>query len=135
MCAEHRYIPAGPGVAATPGAAYSPAVVAGDHCYVSGQLPVDPETSEVVPGGIEAEVEQVLANTFATVEHAGFERSDIVNLTVLLEDLGDWGAMNAAIAAAFPEDRRPARMASQAAALSRGAKVEIQAIAVRAKPR
>ena len=128
----HTYIRGGEaGVPASSGA-YSPAVVAGPLCFVSGQSPVDPETGALLEGTAAEQTDLTLDNLFAILGAAGFEPGDLVSVTVLLADLGDWGEVNAAYARRIPADRRPARMMVQAGAVPPpGARLEIQAVAAR----
>lgn len=106
---------------------YSQAVQLGGTLYLSGQLPVDPATGKM-PEGIEAQTRQSLQNLGAILMAAGLEFGDIVKTTVLLQDIADFGAMNAVYAEFFPRDK-PARVCYQVAALPMGARVEIDAIA------
>jgi 2-iminobutanoate/2-iminopropanoate deaminase len=128
----HTYLTGGTlGVPASSGA-YTPAVVAGPLCFVSGQSPVDPVTGELVGGGAREQTDQTLANLFAILSAAGFAPTDLVSVTIVLTDIADWGEVNAAYAARLPEGRRPARMMVQASAvLPEGARLEIQAVAAR----
>ncbi len=107
---------------------YSQAVVAGGFVFVSGQIPLDPATGQVVTGPIGAQTERVLANIAAILEAAGSRLDRVVRATVFLTDLGDFAAMNEAYARAF-EDHRPSRSTVQVAALPKGAAVEIDVIA------
>ena len=97
--------------------------------YLSGQIPLDSDSMQIVPGGFEREVEQVLANLNAVADAAGGNLDDIVKLTVYLTDLSDFETVNQVMAAAFSEPY-PARAAVQVAALPRGARVEIDAVLV-----
>ena len=106
---------------------YSQAVQLGGTLYLSGQLPVDPATGKM-PEGIEAQTRQSLQNLGAILMAAGLEFGDIVKTTVLLQDIADFGAMNAVYAEFCPGDT-PARVCYQVAALPMGARVEIDAIA------
>lgn len=106
---------------------YSQAIELNGTLYVSGQLPVDPESGEI-PTGIEAQTRQALTNIGAILEEAGLSFNDIAKTTVLLQDINDFAAMNAVYAEYFPEDK-PARVCYQVAALPKGALVEIDAIA------
>ncbi len=108
---------------------YSQAVELNGTLYLSGQLPVDPGTGQM-PEGIEAQTRQALRNLGAILAAAGLDFADIVKTTVLLADIADFGAMNAVYAEFFPTDK-PARVCYQAAALPRGARVEIDAVAGR----
>ena len=97
---------------------YSQAVQAEKTIYVSGQLPVNPATGEFAGEDIKAQTKQSLTNM-----------SDVTKTTVLLQDIADFGAMNEVYAEFFTEPY-PARAAFQVAALPKGAKVEIEAVAV-----
>lgn len=108
---------------------YSQAVKAGNLVFVSGQIPIDPETGEVVGGGIEEQTARVLQNLQAILEAAGASLKDVVRTTVFLADLADFGKMNEVYGRFFPENP-PARTTVQAAGLPRGVRVEIDAIAV-----
>lgn len=108
---------------------YSQAVALDGTVFISGQLPVNPETGEI-PAGIEAQTRQSLTNIMAILSEAGLCASDIVKTCVLLADINDFTAMNAVYATYFP-DGCPARICYQVAALPKGALVEIDAIAGR----
>ena len=102
---------------------YSQAVEAGGVLYVSGQLPVDPATGRM-PEGIVAQTERALDNIRAILSEAGYTLDDAVKATVLLDDMGDFGAMNGVYAQFFPQ-QMPARVCYEVAKLPMGAKVEI----------
>lgn len=106
---------------------YSQAIELNGTLFVSGQLPVNPADGSV-PEGIEAQTRQSLQNIGAILEEAGLSFNDVVKTTVLLEDIADFGAMNAVYAEFFPETK-PARVCYQVVALPKGVKVEIDAIA------
>lgn len=108
---------------------YCQAVDLNGTLFVSGQLPVNPETGKM-PEGIEAQTRQSLENLGAILEEAGLGYDDIVKTTVLLSDIANFGAMNAVYAEYFPTDK-PARVCYQVAALPMGAMVEIDAVAGR----
>ena len=97
--------------------------------FLSGQIPLDPATGAMVEGGVEAQAGRVLANIDAVLVAAGMARWSVVRTTIFLTDLADFAAVNDMYAAFFG-DHRPARATVQVAALPRGAKVEIDAIAV-----
>ena len=97
--------------------------------YCSGQIPLDPATGELVAGGIEEQAAKVLENLDAVLEAAGAAFRDVVKTTVFLVDLADFPKMNEVYARAFTH-HPPARSTVQVAALPRGARVEIEAIAV-----
>ncbi|MBI2863572.1 MAG: hypothetical protein HYX94_03315 [Chloroflexi bacterium] len=107
---------------------YSQAVAAQGLVFVSGQIPIDPATGALVEDGIALQTRQVLNNIKAVLEAAGCSLADVVKTTVFLANLADFSEMNAVFGEFFPSDP-PARAALQAAALPRGALVEIEAIA------
>ena len=107
---------------------YSQGVRVGDFLFISGQLPLDPETGEFVDGGIEAKTHQVIKNISAIVEAAGGDLSRVVKTTVFLKDMKNFGAMNKVYEEYFGA-APPARSAVQAAALPKDADIEIEAIA------
>lgn len=109
---------------------YSQAILAGNTLYVSGQLPVNPSTGAFAGEDIAAQTRQSLENIGAILAAAGFSFGDVVKTTVLLSDITDFAAMNAVYAGYFHEPF-PARAAFQAANLPKGAKVEIEAVAVK----
>ena len=108
---------------------YSQAVVAGGLVFCSGQIPLDPATGEMVAGGIEEQTRRVLENLAAVLEAAGSGLDRVVKTTVFLADMADFGAMNG-VYAGFFGDEPPARAAVEVAALPRGARVEIEAVAL-----
>lgn len=108
---------------------YSQAVRAGDTVYLSGQIPLDPATMELVSGPIEAQIRRVLDNLRAVAHAAGSELSDIVKLNVYLTDLADFPLVNAVMSEYFNQPY-PARAAIGVASLPRGAAVEMDAILV-----
>ena len=108
---------------------YSQAVDAGALVFVSGQLPVDPATG-AMPEGAAAQAEQAFANVRAILEAAGLGLDRVVKTTVFLADLADFAAVNDAYARAFRAPF-PARSCVQAAAIPKGARLEVEAIAAR----
>jgi 2-iminobutanoate/2-iminopropanoate deaminase len=126
----HRRITSGEGVPPA-GAPYSPAVVAGDICFISGQIAIDPSSGEYRPAPVEEEGKQCLDNLFACLRAAGFEREDLCSVTVLLAEIGDFAAFNSVYEKAMPAGEMPARIAYEVGALPLGAKVEVQGIARR----
>ena len=107
---------------------YSQAVEANGTLYISGQLPVDPQTG-AMPQGIEAQTRQCLQNVIAILEAANYSLSDVVKSVVLLADMDDFQAMNQVYATYYAENQ-PARVCYQVAKLPLGALVEIETIAV-----
>lgn len=111
---------------------YSQAVAtdAGVMVFLSGQIPLDPVTGELVTGDIEAETERVMKNLGAVLSEAGLGFGDVVRCGIFLTDLADFAKVNAVYAKYFSV-APPARATVQVAALPRGARVEIDAIAVK----
>jgi 2-iminobutanoate/2-iminopropanoate deaminase len=107
---------------------YSQATRAGGLLFTAGQVGFDPATGELVDGGIAEQTERVLLNIRAILQASGLEMANVVKTTVFLVDMADFAAMNTAYAGAFGE-HRPARSTVAVAALPRGARVEIEAIA------
>ena len=73
---------------------YSQAIVAGDNMYISGQLPINPATGELAEANIQAQTKQSLENIKAILESEGFSMKNVVKTTVLMQNIGDFGAMN-----------------------------------------
>ena len=109
---------------------YSQAIRAGEFVFVSGQIPLDPGTGQIVGGEIEDEAKQVLANLRAVLEAAGSSMDAVVKATVYLTDLSLFPRVNAVYADAFTADPAPARVTVGVSALPLGAQVEIDAIAL-----
>ena len=107
----------------------SPAIVAGDFVFVSGQLGVDPKTGEFAGTGLEEQAEQVLRNLSAVLEAAGSDLNHVVKTTVFLADMNDFSKMNEIYGRHFKVDP-PARSTVQVARLPRNARIEIEAIAI-----
>ena len=107
---------------------YSQAIRSGDLLFISGQLPIDPATGGLVPGGIEEHVSQVFKNLQGSLAEAGFSVENVVKVTVFLKDLKDFDAMNRLYADFFVAPF-PARASFEVAGLAKGALVEIEAIA------
>lgn len=113
-------------------AAYSQGIQVGDTLYLAGQIGLDPKTRELVPGGIQAETRRAMDNCRAVLEAAGFTLADVVQVQVLLADIGDYAALNEVYTTYFSKDP-PARAAYAVAALPRGAKVEVLMTAVKTR--
>ena len=107
---------------------YSQAIKIDNFLYTSGQISLDAETMEMVTGSIEIETEKVLQNLEAILMKDGLNLNHVIKTTVYLSDLGDFSKMNQVYEKIFA-DNRPARACVQVAALPKGAKVEIDAIA------
>ncbi|HSH27172.1 MAG TPA: RidA family protein [Wenzhouxiangella sp.] len=108
---------------------YSQAIRAGDTVYVSGQIPLDPESGEVIEGDFTALTERVFDNLAAVIEAAGGTMDDIVKLNIFLTDLSHFATVNELMAERFSEPY-PARAAMQVAALPKGVPVEMDAVMV-----
>ena len=108
---------------------YSQAIKAGNTVYLSGALGADPVTGNLVSGGIEAEAKQALINIGSILEAAGLNYNHVVKNTVLLADINDFAVLNKVYGEFFKTDP-PARSTFQVAALPKGARVEIESIAV-----
>ena len=106
---------------------YSQAVKVDNTVYISGQIPLDPKSMEVVDGGIEKEIARVFDNLKAVAEAAGGSLSDIVKLNIYLTDLSNFPTVNEIMATYFDEPY-PARAAVGVAALPKGVGVEMEAI-------
>nr|WP_254968457.1 RidA family protein [Cyanobium sp. CH-040] len=110
---------------------YNQAVKAGGMVFCSGQIALDPETGAMVgDGDVEAETRQVLDNLEAVLAAAGVSPREVVRTTVFLADLADFARVNAIYAERFGTGVAPARACVQVAALPKGARVEIDCIAV-----
>jgi 2-iminobutanoate/2-iminopropanoate deaminase len=107
---------------------YSQAVKAGSLVFLSGQIPLDPSTGKLVEGDITAQTRRVMENLRAVLAAAGCSFDDVVRTTIFLADLADFAAVNETYGSFF-QAPFPARATVQVAALPRGARVEIDAIA------
>lgn len=112
------------------GKPFSQAIQIGDTLYISGNLPIDPETNEHIKDSVEAETDQIMKNIKRMVEMAGFEMADVVKATVYLVDLNDYAAVNSVYVNYFPEDP-PARACIGVKDILFGFRLEIDAIAQR----
>lgn len=108
---------------------YSQAIRAGQFLFLSGQIPLDPVTGEVVSGGVRAQTRRVLDNIAGVLSAAGVSMDAVVKTTVYLIDLADFTAMNEVYATAF-EAPAPARSTVQVSRLPRDVRVEIEAVAL-----
>ena len=101
--------------------------ITGDFLYISGQLPINPQTGEM-PAGVEAQTKQSLENVKAIVEAAGGTMDHVIKTTVFLNDMNDFGTMNGVYASYFTEGLYPSRSAVEVARLPKDALVEVEAI-------
>ena len=109
---------------------YSQAITTHDLVFCSGQVGLDPATGELVSGGLEAQVERVIANLAAVLEAAGCTLADVTKTTCFLAEINDFASFNAIYGRFFPAPQ-PARSTFAVKALPKSALVEIEAIAVR----
>lgn len=107
---------------------YSQAIRAGQYLFASGQIPLDPSTGQIVPGGVAEQTHQVLKNLGAVLTAAGCTYRQVVKTTVYLADMGEFGAMNEVYGRYF-QAPAPARATVQAARLPRDVRVEIDLVA------
>jgi len=112
---------------------YSQAVAVGNLLFCSGQIPLNPSTGELLKEDVTEQTTLVLKNLGAVLAANGMSFADVVKTTVFLVDLGDFAAMNDVYAGYFPSNQ-PARSTIQVAALPKGARVEIEAIAAAGSP-
>jgi 2-iminobutanoate/2-iminopropanoate deaminase len=109
--------------------AYSPAIKAGNLLFISGQIPVDPSTGNLIDGDIAAQADQVMRNLTALLRAASASFTNVVRTTVYLADMNDFATMNE-VYSRYIVDPPPARATVQVARLPRDVKIEVDAIAV-----
>jgi len=109
---------------------YSQGIVAGGMVFLSGQIPLDPKTQQMVQGDVRAQAERVMDNLAAVLSAAGVGFGDVVKASIFLVDLNEFATVNEVYGKRFPS-APPARSTVQVAALPKGARVEIDLIAVR----
>jgi 2-iminobutanoate/2-iminopropanoate deaminase len=107
---------------------YSPAIRAGQLLFVSGQVPIDPATGDLIHGDVQAQTRRVLDNIGALLKAGELSFADVVRTTVFLADMSDFAAMNEVYATYFPAPP-PARATMQVARLPKDARLEIDVIA------
>jgi reactive intermediate/imine deaminase len=113
-----------------PGLPFPDGVRVGDFVFLSGQIGIKPGTLELAPGGIEGEARQLFENLRVILDTHGLALADIVRVQVMLADMAEWQRFNAVYLEFFP-DAAPARCAFGATGLALGARVEVEAFAVR----
>jgi 2-iminobutanoate/2-iminopropanoate deaminase len=109
--------------------AYSPAIKAGNLVFISGQIPVDPATGNLIEGDIGQQADQVMRNLTALLRAAGASFTNVVRTTVYLADMNDFAGMNE-VYSKYIVDPPPARATVQVARLPRDVKIEVDAIAI-----
>ena len=107
---------------------YSQAIQVGNFLFLSGQIPLDPKTGELVKGDIRQQTQQVLENIKGVLESQKLGMEDMVKVTIFLKDIGDFNQVNEVYATYFPSSP-PARSTVEVAKLPRDAEIEIEAIA------
>jgi 2-iminobutanoate/2-iminopropanoate deaminase len=125
--------PVQPSVMPVPKGHYSPGVVANGFVFVSGQLPMDPATGQVVSGGIERQTERALRNVELVLVAAGSALDQVVQMTIYISDGDLWGPVNGVYAAVMGS-HRPARAIVPVSPLHYGALIEIQAVGLAPSP-
>jgi len=106
---------------------YSQGIVAGDLLFISGQIPLDPETGELIEGDIGIKTDRIIQNIATIAKAGGTDLSRVVKTTIFLTDMGDFAAVNDAYAEHFGEIL-PARSTVQVAALPKGVNIEMEAV-------
>jgi len=109
---------------------YSQAVEANGMLFISGQIPIVPDTGKIIEGSIKEQTHQVFRNIEAILNEAGYSFKDVVKSTCLLSDIADFKAMNEVYSGYFP-DNKPARAAFAVKSLPMGALIEIESIAIK----
>jgi len=109
---------------------YSQAIVTGSFVYTSGQIPIKPQTGEVVDGGIEEQAKQVLENLKNVLEAAGSSLNKVVKTTVFIKDMDSFAKVNEVYAKYFSEPY-PARSCVEVSKLPKGVLIEIEAVAIK----
>lgn len=107
---------------------YSQAVIVGDMVFVSGQIPIDPKTGEIVGGDITRQTHQALKNLAAVLEAAGSSLERVVKVTLYITNIADFPAVNKVYEGYFKGEILPARACVEVSALPKGAMVEVEAI-------
>lgn len=110
---------------------YNQAVLANDTLYISGQIGIDPESEEIVEGGVEEETKQIMKNLQAILKAAGMTFENVVKTSIFLSDINDYRAVNGIYGAYLDHEIAPAREAMEVANLPKLVHVEISMIAVK----
>jgi len=109
---------------------YSQAIISGNMLFVSGQIPLDPETMKVVDGGIKEQAKRAIESLISVVEDAEFGKKSIAKVTIFIKNMDDFGEINE-IYADFMGDHRPARAVVEVARLPKDVLIEIECVCVR----
>lgn len=110
---------------------YNQAIQSGNTLYISGQIPIDPSSGQIVSESIESETRQVLENIKSILEHAGYSLDNVVKCSVFVTDMNNFSRINGVYATYFKEENAPARELVQVSALPKFVNIEISAIAVK----
>ena len=110
---------------------YNQGVEINGTLYVSGQIPIDPATGELLDGDIKEQTVQVMKNLLAILKEAGYSFEDVVKASIFVKDLGDFGSVNEIYGSFFNEQIAPARECVEVARLPKDVQVEISCIAVK----
>ncbi len=110
---------------------YNQAILSGDTLYISGQIPIDPKTGELITTSLEAETKCVMNNLEAILKEAGMTFKNVVKCSIFISDINNFGRINKVYGQYFDEEWAPARETVQVAALPKAVSVEISAIATR----
>lgn len=110
---------------------YSQAILSGNTLYISGQIPVDPETNQLIKGEVSDETHQVMKNLKFILREAGMNFSHVVKTSIFVKDMNNFGIVNEVYGKYFENGQFPARETVQVAALPKGVQVEISMIAVK----
>lgn len=117
--------------APAPIAPYSQAILAGNTLYISGQIPANPMTGELIMDSVEDATHQIMANIKNLLNEAGMDLSNVVKCSIFMKDMNDYGAINTVYGSYFKDTTPPAREAVQVARLPKDVSVEISCIAVK----
>lgn len=109
---------------------YSQSIVTGNMLFVSGQIPLDPESMKIVDGGIKEQAKRAIENMMAVVEDAEFGRKSIAKVTIFIRNMDDFGLINE-IYGEYMEDHRPARAVVEVSKLPKDVLIEIECICVK----
>lgn len=115
------------------GLPFSDAVIVDEIIYLSGQVGNLPGTLELAPGGLQAEAKQAIENMKAILEANGSSLKDVIKVTVMMADIGEWGDFNKEYIKFFTEENKPVRSAFGTSGLALGARLEIECIALKTK--
>lgn len=108
---------------------YSQAIIAGNFLFVSGQIPLNPASATIIPGGIKEQASQTLKNIGAILKQAGSSFEHVVKVEIFLKNMNDFNTVNEIYASFFPQDPKPARQVIEVSRLPRDVLIEVSCIA------